>query len=101
MGLGKNQESQFQGNQETDCENATEAASDTYESSNLATWNEFHEKVEHLAPDEREVFTLTWYQGLSQQAIAKTLEVSQKTVSRRWQKARSDLFELLGGHLPE
>lgn len=77
------------------------SGSETYEASSLATWSEFHEKVQLLDANERETFELIWYQGLSQESVALILEISQKSVSRRWQKARRNLFELLGRQLPQ
>lgn len=101
LGLANNQDSVPLPTSETQQGQQPEHASDTYESSRLASWNEFHQRVEHLPDEEREVFCLMWYQGLSQESIASMLRVSQKTVSRRWQKARRDLYDLLDGHLPD
>ena len=100
-GLARNQESFPRGESEIDTDDQNEKASETFEASTLASWGEFHQKVEQLKDDEHEVFSLIWYQGLSQESVAKTLNVSQKTVSRRWQQARSNLFHLLDGQLPE
>lgn len=71
------------------------------ESTLLAQWTEFHDKVDELPAEERECFHLLWYQGLSQHAVADLTGSSQKTVGRRWQRARRHLFDLLGGELPE
>lgn len=68
--------------------------------SRLTAWSEFHEKVESLPDDEREVFDLLWYQGLSQIEAAKVLGISERTLQRRWQEARTRLYESLGGELP-
>jgi RNA polymerase sigma-70 factor (ECF subfamily) len=67
----------------------------------LAWWTEFHEKAAALPPEEREVFGLLWYQGLSQADAAKLLAVSPRTLKRRWHKARILLFEAMGGQWPE
>jgi RNA polymerase sigma-70 factor (ECF subfamily) len=67
----------------------------------LAAWGEFHEQVARLPDAEREVFDLLWYQGLSQDEAARLLGVSERTVKRRWQSARLQLFDALGGELPE
>ncbi len=101
FGLARNQESRELKNPETGQNQGAEVGSDTYEASNLAAWTEFHEKVDELPEDEREVFILIWYQGLSQDAVARTINVSQKTVSRRWQDARTSIYELMNGQLPE
>jgi RNA polymerase sigma-70 factor (ECF subfamily) len=67
----------------------------------LAAWSEFHEQIGALPEEEREVFDLLWYQGLSQAEAAELLEVSERTVKRRWQAARLKLHEALGGEVPE
>src|SRR5262249_24347018 len=45
---------------------AEPAAQASMEASRLAGWSEFHEQVERLPDEERAVFDLLWYQGLSQ-----------------------------------
>jgi RNA polymerase sigma-70 factor (ECF subfamily) len=70
------------------------------EPARLAQWTEFHVQVDKLPQDEREVFDLLWYQGLSQAEAAALLEVTERTVQRRWQSARLLLFNALGGELP-
>ncbi len=54
----------------------------------LERWERFHAVVEKLPEDQREVFSLIWYLGLEQQAVADALGTSLRTVSRRWQEAR-------------
>lgn len=68
---------------------------------NLARWAGFHEAVESLPAEEREVFTLVWYGGLSQTEVAELLDTSERTVRRRWQQARFLLLDQLGTELPE
>ena len=63
-------------------------------------WGEFHEAVGALPEDERDVFDLLWYQGLTRQEAAALLEVSAKTVQRRWQAACLRLHDALHGELP-
>src|SRR5262245_47035194 len=67
----------------------------------LAAWTEFHRQVELLPDQERDVFGLLWYQGLSQAEAAEVLGVSERTVKRWWQSARLKLHEALGGELPD
>lgn len=67
----------------------------THEPSRLAMWSEFHERVEQLPEEEREVFDLVWYQGLTQAAAAELLNVSSRTVLRRWQLARVKVYRAL------
>jgi RNA polymerase sigma factor (sigma-70 family) len=66
----------------------------------LAAWGEFHEKVGQLPDEERAVFDLLWYQGLSPAEAARALQVHARTVKRRWQSARLRLHEALGGEWP-
>ena len=67
----------------------------------LAAWTEFHQQIERLPDEEREIFDLLWYQGLSQAEAASLLNVSERTIKRRWQSARLKLHEALHGELPE
>jgi RNA polymerase sigma-70 factor (ECF subfamily) len=71
------------------------------EPSRLAAWTEFHEQIGALPDEEREVFDLLWYQGLSQAEAAELLGVSERTVKRRWQTARFQLHKALQGEVPE
>jgi RNA polymerase sigma-70 factor (ECF subfamily) len=70
------------------------------EAGRLALWTEFHELVEALPQEEREVVDLLWYQGLTQDEAAVILKVSDRTVKRRWQAARLKLHDALQGGLP-
>lgn len=72
----------------------------THDPSHLAEWTEFHLQVESLGDEEREVVGLLFYQGLSQAEAAAVLEVSERTVKRRWQSARLALFDAMGGRIP-
>lgn len=62
---------------------------------NLAEWTEFHEQVEALPDDEREVFNLLWYGELTQAEAADILGIAVRTVIRRWQAARVRLYKVL------
>jgi RNA polymerase sigma-70 factor (ECF subfamily) len=66
----------------------------------LASWTEFHRRIEALPEEDREVFDLLWYQGLTQGEAAAVLGVSERTVNRRWIAARLRLNEALAGQLP-
>jgi RNA polymerase sigma-70 factor (ECF subfamily) len=79
---------------------ARELSDTTYEPGRLASWTEFHRRIERLPDDEREVFDLLWYQGLTQAEAAAVLGVTERTVNRRWIAARLRLNEALGGQLP-
>jgi len=63
--------------------------------SRLAFWTEFHQEIDRLPDEDREVFDLLWYQGLSQAEAAKALGISERTVKRRWQSARMKLTQSL------
>jgi RNA polymerase sigma-70 factor (ECF subfamily) len=63
----------------------------------LLEWAEFHERVEALPDDEREVIDLLFYQGLNQPDAAAVLHVPLRTLKRRWQKIRLSLREAMEG----
>ncbi|MGE0759777.1 MAG: RNA polymerase sigma factor [Pirellulaceae bacterium] len=66
----------------------------------LEAWCAFHEAVERLPVKEREVFSLAYYHGWNQSAIAELLQVSERTVRRFWRAACEQLREQLEGQLP-
>jgi RNA polymerase sigma-70 factor (ECF subfamily) len=72
----------------------------THEPRRLAEWGEFHECVAALPAEEREVFDLLWYHGLSQAEAAALLQVAERTVKRRWRSARLLVHQALKGELP-
>jgi RNA polymerase sigma-70 factor (ECF subfamily) len=86
----------------TDSEGASALEPDdaSLEPGQLAIWTDFHRQVEGLPEDEREVFDLIWYQGLKQNEAAAVLNVSSRTVTRRWQAACLKLHHALQGILP-
>ena len=61
----------------------------------MATWTELHEQVGKLPDAEREVFELHWYHQVSQTEIADLLDVSRRTVIRRWQSACLKLYQTI------
>lgn len=66
----------------------------------LNVWVRFHEAIEKLPEQEREVFQLVWYGGMSQQEIARLLGVSIPTVQRRWYRAQNALGVILRDDSP-
>lgn len=68
-----------------------------HEPEDISQWGQFHEEVEKLPEELREVFDLIYYQGLTQQDAADVLGVALSTVKRRWQEARIHLHDKLGG----
>jgi RNA polymerase sigma-70 factor (ECF subfamily) len=65
----------------------------------LERWAAFHQAVERLPAEEREVFALSFYHGWTQARIAELLGVDERTVRRRWRSGCSRLYERLGGWL--
>jgi RNA polymerase sigma-70 factor (ECF subfamily) len=57
----------------------------------VARWRELHELIDGLPSEEREVVGLLFYQGLSQAETAEVLDVSLRTVQRRWHDALARL----------
>lgn len=72
----------------------------TYESGRLAAWTEFHEQIEALPEEDREIFDLLWYQELTQGEAAALLQVSERTIRRRWRFARVRIHDALKGLPP-
>ncbi len=63
----------------------------------LDRWANFHETIEAMPAEEREVFSLTFYHGWTQGEIADLFGVNERTVRRKWQSACVLLNERLGG----
>jgi RNA polymerase sigma factor (sigma-70 family) len=59
----------------------------------MSEWAEFHGCVDSLPEDDRIVFDLLWYTGLTQQAAADLLHVDLRTIQRRWRSARLSLSD--------
>lgn len=66
-----------------------------------AEWTEFHEKVDGLSEELRELFDLIYYNGMSQLEVAELLGVSDRTIRRRWRDAKLELGRLLPPGLSE
>jgi RNA polymerase sigma factor (sigma-70 family) len=56
-------------------------------SSEMRRWQSFHEAVERLPAQEREVVALQYYHDWPVRQIAEFLKISERTVIRRWQAA--------------
>jgi len=78
---------------ESDADNEQYCEADSPEK--LAAWAEFHQQVEQLADQEREVFQLLWYAGSTQREAAELLGISERTVLRRYYRARLALKDSL------
>jgi RNA polymerase sigma-70 factor (ECF subfamily) len=70
------------------------------EPSDVVEWAEFHKRIESLPDEEREMFDLLLYEGMSQPEAAALLQTSLRTVKRRWQSARLKLRDALRGNWP-
>jgi RNA polymerase sigma-70 factor (ECF subfamily) len=75
-------------------------ATASHDPSQLADWTEFHQQVEALPPEDREVFNLRWYLGMNQSEAAAVLGVSHATIRKRWLAARLRLQEFLANGSP-
>jgi RNA polymerase sigma-70 factor (ECF subfamily) len=64
------------------------------EPSSAAQWQEFLAQVQALPEEEQRVFDLLWVEELSQEQAAAILDVSIRTVKRRWQSARLRLHRI-------
>jgi RNA polymerase sigma-70 factor (ECF subfamily) len=82
-------------------ETAPEPSDSTHNPERLSFWAAFHERVEELPPEEREVVGLLWYQELSQDEAAEVLAVDRSTVKRRWRSARLKLADVLKDWMPD
>lgn len=77
------------------------AAPDSLLPADLELWTRFHEAVEKLPAEEREVFNLTFYNGWTQTQIAELFGVAERTIRRRWRDACIQLAQLVGMQLPK
>ncbi|MBX9622722.1 MAG: sigma-70 family RNA polymerase sigma factor [Gemmataceae bacterium] len=66
----------------------------------IAARREVHEKVAALPPDQRELFFLIIYDGLTLEETADLLGVSLSTLKRRWREAKIALRQGLGDDPP-
>jgi RNA polymerase sigma factor (sigma-70 family) len=73
---------------------ANERPDTRHEPSSLAQWTELHEKIGALPDEEREVVGLLFYQGLSQAESAELLNISVRTLQRRWHDALCKLHRI-------
>ena len=78
-----------------ECEDAQGEPKDLHE------WSVFHETIEGLDDEDREMFDLVFYEGLTQEEAAEVLQTSIRTVRRRWQRARLMLEKALHGDWPK
>lgn len=65
------------------------------EPDDLGVWAEFHAAVDRLPDELRETFDLLYYEALTQEEAAELLEISPRTLKRRWQAAKIQLHGTL------
>lgn len=81
------------------CRQALAEADDTMDPEKLSLWTEFHEYVERLPEEDRAMFDLLWYQGLTMGETSELLAVPLRTLGRRWKLVRVRLYrDLLSEH---
>ncbi len=66
----------------------------------LERWEQFHQVVQKLPPEQKEVFHLVWYLGADQKTIAGFLDCSERTVKHYWRQARESVKVALDGKPP-
>ncbi|MBB02200.1 MAG: RNA polymerase subunit sigma-24 [Planctomyces sp.] len=76
---------------------ASEHVADAFEPDSLEKWTAFHQAVEDLPDAEREAFSLTYYEGLTQIDASRVVGCSLATFKRRLVSARLLLQEQLQG----
>ncbi len=96
-GAAHHESSSGQPNQE---DRAREKSNLTHEPAALADWGEFHGQIASLPNEQREVFGLIFYQGMTQDEAADVLGLGLRTVQRRWQAALLNLHRLRNGEPP-
>jgi RNA polymerase sigma-70 factor (ECF subfamily) len=62
-------------------------------------WVRFHEAVDELPVEEREVVGLVFYHGWTQAQIGELFQVNERTIRRRWATACQRLRDLVGANL--
>ena len=65
------------------------------DSSEILALDEALCRLSELNPDAAQVVRLRFYAGLSIDEVAETLEMSPRTVDRRWKYARAWLYQML------
>ena len=58
------------------------------EPSSLIEWAEFYAKIDQLPEENKQIFDLIWFQGLSQIDAAKALDMPTRTFTRKWTETK-------------
>jgi len=64
-------------------------------------WSRFHEAIELLPAEQREVFQFVWYLGADQKTVARLVGCSVRTIKSRWRDARESIRTALNHESPE
>jgi RNA polymerase sigma-70 factor (ECF subfamily) len=91
-GIGANYDSQVA--KDSRGPQPAEKADLSHEPSSLAQWSELHQHIDHLPEEERQVVDLIFYQGMAQAEAAEVLNVSVRTLQRRWHTALCKLHRV-------
>jgi RNA polymerase sigma-70 factor (ECF subfamily) len=81
---------------DSDTPNAPEPAAPEDAGPDSERWVRFHEAVDQLPAEEREVVGLVFYHGWTQDKIADLFQVDERTIRRRWSAACQRLRETAG-----
>ena len=69
-----------------------ESPDDSSDPQKLSQWTEFHEYVEKLPEEDRSLFDLLWYQGLTMGETSELLGLPLRSLGRRWKSVRIRLY---------
>jgi RNA polymerase sigma-70 factor (ECF subfamily) len=78
--------------------NVTQAAPMSHD--DIDRWGRFHEEVDALPTELREVIGLSLYHGWTQAQMAELFAVDERTIRRRWRAACEALRDRLQGEFP-
>ena len=67
----------------------------------LESWVAYHEAVDRLPEEEREVVDLLWYGNMTHAQAAEALGLATKTIQRRWASARLLIRDALHEESPD
>jgi len=74
-----------------------ESNEDSSDPQKLSQWTEFHEYVEKLPEEDRSLFDLLWYQGLTMSETSELLGLPLRSLGRCWKSVRIRLYRDLAG----
>ncbi len=80
---------------------STPSESSPHDQADFDRWITFHDALDQLPIEEREVVSLVFYHGWTQQQIADLFQVDTRTIRRRWSNACKRLKEIVGSDFLE